>query len=345
MPEIKESIFMANKKHVVGVDLGGTKILAAVVNREGGIMSRVKRRTHPEMGDEKVIERIAKSIREAVKKAKLSPDDVMAIGIGAPGPIDIGAGIIYNAPNLGWDEVNLKSRLSKKMKGLPVHLENDVNAGTFGEYILGAARGAQDVVGIFPGTGVGGGIIAGGRLHHGFRDGAAEIGHMVMMVDGPLCGCGRHGCAEALASRTAITRDIKAALSTGRKSIVTELSDEGLGHLTSGMLAKAWKAGDEVVCEVLERAQKYLGILTGSIVNLIDPEIVVFGGGLIEAMGDEFLEPVRRIARNYFIMQRNAENIKIVPTQLGDLAVLLGASMIAYEQVLGEIPAMKKPGK
>jgi glucokinase len=226
--------------------------------------------------------------------------------------------------------------VSAQAKRLPVYIENDVNAGTFGEYVFGAARGVRNVVGIFPGTGIGGGIIIDGKLHHGFRDSAAEIGHMVIMVDGPLCGCGKRGCAEALASRTAITRDIKAALYMGRKSMITDLAGKDPRRITSGSLVEAWKAGDELVCEVLTAAQRYLGILTGSVVNLLDPEMIVFGGGMVEALGDEFLEPVRLIARNYYILRRDVESIQLVTSQLGDFAVVLGAAAIALERAEGK---------
>jgi len=321
-------------KPVVGVDLGGTKILAGVVDVEGKILGMAKRATRPEGGPEEVIARIAKTVRKAVKEAKLDMTDIAAIATGAPGPLDPDQGIVWNTPNLeGWDGVPLGPWLQEAL-GRPVFIENDVNLGTLGEYALGAGRGARDVVGIFVGTGIGGGLILDGELRQGFRKAAAEIGHMIVLADGPVCGCGNRGCVEAVASRTAIERDILAGINAGRESLIpTIMQREERDRLTSGALAEAYRGGDPLVTEVIGKAQFYLGLSTASVVNLVDPEVVVFGGGVTEALGEGFLEPIRRVAYQNFINKRGAEGVKIVLAQLGDNATLLGAAVLARRKL------------
>jgi glucokinase len=319
--------------YVVGMDLGGTKILAAVVDSDGRITAEAKLKTQAREGPDAVIQRMAEGARLAARKAGVDWDKVRGMGVGAPGPLDPEAGVVHRTPNLtGWQDIPLGPRLSELL-GVPVYLENDVNLGTLGEHALGAGQGTRDMVGIFVGTGVGGGLVLDGRLRCGFRHAAGEIGHMVMMPDGPVCGCGKRGCLEALASRTAIERDIRIGLSVGRESIIPELVGKKTLRLTSGVLAKALHSNDPLVTEVMRRAQWYLGLMTGSIVNLIDPEMVVFGGGIVEALGDDFLVPIRTTARQHFIQQAEADRVRIVAAQLGDYAGVLGAAVLVRQQI------------
>jgi glucokinase len=317
--------------YVIGMDLGGTKILGAAVDLKDRIVAEAKTKTKPEDGPDAVIERIARTARQAARRAKLGWVDVGGIGIGAPGPMDPTTGVVYNPPNLpGWDEIALGPRLSEAL-GVPVNVENDVNLGTLGEYALGAGQGTADMVGIFVGTGVGGGLILDGKLRSGFRHAAGEVGHMIVLADGPVCGCGRRGCLESVASRTAIERDIQLGLAAGRESRISELMGDG-GRLTSGVLAQAMRQGDPLVTEIMGRAQWYLGLLTASVVNLVDPEMVVFGGGVVEALGDEFLAPIRVTARQYYIQQAGADRVGIVAAKLGDHAGVLGAAVLARQR-------------
>jgi glucokinase len=331
---------MASKKkeeaslapYVIGVDLGGTKVLAAVVDHEGRIIARSKFKTHAKQGPHTVIQRIVEAAQQAVHKANVDEGEVGAMGIGAPGPVDPDTGIIDNPPNLpGWDEVALGPLLSEAL-GMPVFLENDVNLGTLGEHNLGAGRGTKDMIGIFVGTGIGGGLILDGKLRSGYRHAAAEIGHMILLADGPVCGCGRRGCAEALASRTAIDRDLQIGIAAGRESLLPDLTAGANKRISSGLLAKALNQGDPLVAEVLSRVQWYLGLLTASLVNLIDPEIVVFGGGLIEALGAQFLAPIKVTAQQYYIQKTNADKVRIVAATLGDDAGVLGAAVLARQK-------------
>jgi glucokinase len=278
-----------------------------------------------------VIERMVESVESVIGIADVKRSRVRAIGIGSPGPLDPVNGVIIDTPNLpGWTNVPL-AKLIEEKTGIPTFVENDVNAGTYGEFALGAGRGKRDVIGIFVGTGIGGGLICDGKLRSGFRHNAGELGHVVLMVDGPYCGCGKKGCLEALASRTAIVRDIRAGIAAGRKSIVPELMKER-GRITSSVLSKAVEAGDALAVEVMAQAQYYLGVYVGSAVNFYDPEAVVLGGGVIEAMGEAFLEPIRKVARQYFISQQDADKVEIVAAKLGDYAGVLGAAMLGQER-------------
>jgi len=324
----KEKLDTKAGPYVASMDLGGTKILAAVVDQEGRIVAEAKLGTRAERGPDVVIDRLAKTARQAALQAGIDWADVEAVGIGAPGPVNPVTGFVYNPPNLpGWDEIALGPRLSKAL-GIPVYVENDVNLGTLGEHTLGAGRGTRDMVGIFVGTGIGGGLILDGKLRSGFRHAAGEVGHMIVMAEGPVCGCGKRGCLEAVASRTAIERDIRLGVAAGRESLIPKLVGDR-GRLTSGVLDKALRKGDPLVMEVMSRVQWYLGLHAASLVNLIDPEMIVFGGGVIEALGEKFLEPIRVTARQYYIQQTGADKVQIVPARLGDHAGVLGAAVLA----------------
>ena len=318
-------------ERVIGVDLGGTKILAAVVEADGQISGRAKKRTRSELGPTGVIERMVETIRQAAAEAACDPEKVQAIGVGAPGPLDPDEGVILSAPNLpGWENVPLGKKLNDAF-GVPVFVENDVNAGTLAEQVLGAGRGTQDMVGIFVGTGVGGGIIVGGKLRVGAHQAAGEVGHMVVAAGGPYCGCGRQGCLEAVASRTAIERDLRAGIAAGRKNKIEAISGGNLDSLTSGLLAEAWRADCPLTHEVIGRAQWYLGLHAAAIVNFFDPEMLVYGGGLVEALGEEFLAPIREVATQYFILQTDVP-IRIEAASLGDDAGILGAAVVARQR-------------
>jgi glucokinase len=326
------------KTYVVGVDLGGTKILAAVVDPKGKIVGEAKQPTMPASDVEEIVERMAKTVGQAIKAAGVPKTRVVAVGVGAPAPVDPETGFVFHAPNIPMlRDFPLGERLGAAL-GKPVFVDNDVNVGTVGEHALGAGRGTQDMVGIFVGTGVGGGLIVDGRLRRGFRNSAGEVGHMVVgfqrRPDEPICGCGRPGCLEAYASRAAIERDIEAAIVAGRETMVSQLMDErDKERITSGVLADALAKGDPLIVEIMERATIYLSVLVASIVNFFDPEMIVFGGGLTEALGERLLEPIRREAPKWYIKKVDAEKVRIVAAQLGDHAGVLGAATIARQNL------------
>ncbi len=316
------------KKPYLGIDLGGTKILAAVVSPKGKILGQAKQPTPAGEGPAAVIPRIAETARKAAGKAGVALADVGGIGIGAPGVVDSQAGVVRVAPNLAfWEAVPLGERLSNLLER-PVVVGNDVDVATYGEYALGAGRGSQSVIGIFPGTGIGGALILDGKMHSGARGSASEVGHMVLVADGPVCTCGRRGHAEALASRTAIERDLRIAMQFGQETILNELVGPE-DRIRSGTLAKAARAGDRLVLETLARTGFYLGLLAGSLVNLIDPEVIIFGGGLIEACADWIMPPLYGTAREHMINMLDVADVRIEVAALGDYAGVLGAAMLA----------------
>lgn len=316
------------KTAYLGIDLGGTKVLAALVSHKGQVKGLSKAATPSNEGPDAVIAQIAAAAEEAAAQAGLAVKDIGGVGIGSPGVVDSATGVVRFAPNLtGWDEVPLGRQLSKQL-GVPVVVGNDVDVATFGEYALGAGAGAQSLAGIFPGTGIGGALILKGKLLVGARGSAAEIGHMTLLADGPLCGCGRRGCAEAIASRTALERDLWTAIRFGRETLLTEFIKDD-GRIRSGALAKAAEAGDLLVLETLLRTGHYLGLLAGSIANLIDPEIIVFGGGLIEACARWLMPTIRGAAQQHFINRLDIDKVRIEVATLGDSAGILGAAMLA----------------
>lgn len=316
---------------VAGVDLGGTKILAAIVGPGGAIIGRAKKRTKAENGPLEVLKRIALAIREAAASAGLTPEEIAGVGVGSPGPLDPETGVVQTAPNLGWRDIDVRGFLQGEFN-IPVFVENDVNAGTLGEYRLGAGQGASSLVGIFVGTGIGGGIVLDGKLHRGFNKTAGEIGHMVVQPGGPVCGCGQKGCLEAVASRTAIDRMIRADLKTGKKSLITDLIKKSDTQIKSRALAEAFEKKDKVVCSALARATEYLGIAVGGLINFLNPETIVLGGGVVEALESYYLPEVRKIALKYSFPNAS-KDVKIVPSKLGDEAGVLGAAVIAQSHL------------
>lgn len=319
----------SSAERYVGVDLGGTKILALVVTATGEVLARFKRSTEP--GGPPLADQIAEAVDGALAAAALTADDLTAIGVAVPGVVDSETGYMMIVPNLEIDDPAMVETLRERYD-LPVSMGNDVNLGTLAECWLGAGRGADDAVGIFVGTGIGGGVVIDGRMRTGAEDMAGEIGHLVLQVDGPECGCGNLGCFEALASRTAIERDIRAGLEAGRRSSILEHS--GDGRIRSGALESALAEGDELVTEVMARAAHYLaqGVLT--IRHLLDPELIIFGGGVIEACG-EFLMPLieRDVRADH--MKGSRECLRLVVSQLEDDAVALGAAAWARAEISG----------
>ena len=316
----------------IGVDLGGTNIEAAAV-RNGEVLVSKKRKTRPEKGVDSVIGRIEETVRRVFKKMDARASDFEALCIGAPGAVDPATGIVRAAPNLGWQDVPLGEALRQRL-GLPVFVDNDVNVGVLGEYVYGAGQGALHMVGIWVGTGIGGGIIVNGQLVNGWRGAAGEIGHMVVHPRGRQCGCGREGCVEAYASKTAMMAMIEEEIESGSKSAVPDIMAEmGKRRLTSSVVEAALEAEDGPMMEAVATAQFYLGLLTANLVNVLDPQVIVFGGGLVERLGDAFLAPVARTAAQHYLQQKNADRIRIVPSTLGDDAGPVGAAIIASRRL------------
>ncbi len=314
---------------LVGVDLGGTKILAGVFSPQLKLLSTAKLSTKSERGFEVIVERIARCVRDAVDEADLSLKQIRGIGIGAPGAIDPESGEVIFAPNLKWKGAPLKRELEKVL-GVPVFVENDCNVCTLGVHEVEFEGKPKNLLGIFVGTGIGGGLILEGRLFGGFNRTAGEIGHMVLEVGGPKCGCGNKGCFEALASRTAIFRKLNEAIKSGTKSILPEFLKPGeeIADLKSGDLRKAIKRGDKLVERVVEEAAEYTGIAVANLINILNPEYIVLGGGVLDALEDEMMAIIVETAHDY-AMPGTDQGIHIIASKLGDQAGITGAAVLA----------------
>lgn len=316
------------KKAYVGVDLGGTSMMAVVASAKGKILGESDTATD-RSSPQATIDQIIAQIERALKDAKLKSSEIEAIGVGAPGAADPKTGVVSKAPNLGWTDVPLGRILSDRF-GPPVAIGNDVQVAILGEHAFGAAKGAKRAVGIWVGTGIGGGLIAGGELERGARGAAGEIGHMVLDEDGPVCGCGRKGCAEAFASRTSMEREVMARIASGRTSVVPGIMRERQKtRMTSSVMKRALAADDEVLKEVVAVAQRYLGLLAGNVVNMYDPEVVVIGGGVAQRLGEAFVGPIRETARSRFLRPDPDGKVKIVHAGLDDYSGALGASVLS----------------
>jgi glucokinase len=319
-------------RHWIGFDLGGTKMMAAVADGDFRILASAKAKTKGAEGANDVLERIRGTIESALREAGLEARDLDGIGIGCPGPLDLDRGIILHAPNLGWHNVPLKDMLEKRFKCQAV-IANDVDAGTFGEYRFGAARGARCVLGVFPGTGIGGACVYEGRIIRGKTGSCMEIGHVRVQPEGRLCGCGQRGCLETVASRLAISAEAAAAVYRGEAPALRGLAGTDLSEIKSGTLAKAIKAGDKAIETIVRNAARHLGSAVASVVNLLAPDIVVLGGGLVEALSEIVVEEARRAICDQAMKAFTGE-LLIVAAELGDNATVLGAAALAAASIV-----------
>lgn len=321
--------------YLVGVDLGGTKILAAVLDREGHILSREKKKSRVERGPSEVIHRILRCVESAIDQAGIKKSEVLALGIGSPGPLNPVTGVVEAPCNLpGWINVPLKTIMEQHL-GFRVFLDNDVNVGTYGEYRMGAGVGIPNLVGIFIGTGIGGGLILNGQLYEGFNHVAGELGHVVIQADGPPCNCGRKGCYEALASRLHVTRRIgEMSAELEKPSLALELAEEDTANIRSSILKEAWQREDPVTRKALTAMADHTGLQIANLMNLLNPERFILGGGVIEALGDELLPIIDAKARAE-AFPHAARNVSIVPAMLGDDAGIVGAAFLALERAGG----------
>ncbi|MGV3774404.1 MAG: ROK family protein [Verrucomicrobiales bacterium] len=317
---------------LIGVDLGGTKILAGVFTSQLKCLGKSKMSTKASRGPKLVTERIARCIRDAVDECDLDIKQVKAIGLGAPGAVDADKGEVIIAPNMeGWKNVPLKKELEKEL-GIPVSLENDGNICALGVYHAELTVKPKSMIGIFVGTGIGGGIILDGKLFSGFNKTAGEIGHMILEVGGPRCGCGNKGCFEALAGRASIFRQIQAMVKSGQKTVLVEMLGPSLQDMRSGDLRKAIRRGDKLVERVVEEAAEYIGIAIANLINVINPEMIVLGGGVIDALEDEMMAIIVETAHDYSLAGTD-KDVEIVASKLGDDAGITGAAVLARREL------------
>ena len=320
-----------SKTYALGIDLGGTKTLAAVIDvTSGEVISSARKRTRAERGQDFVSQRTIELATTAITDANLpAGTEIIAIGVGAAGQIDRKNGVVVDAPNLGVHDMQLGSILGTHFSK-PVYVGNDVEVAAQGEYLYGAGKGYNNFVCMFIGTGIGSGIVQNGKLYTGLSGTAGEVGHMTLVADGRICGCGSRGCLEAYASRTAITKSIMAEIHHGRASI---LSDDALRQLKegetiirSGILAHAIQQKDELVTEMILEAANYLGYGIASVLNFYNPDAVVLGGGVIEAI-DLLYETAVHRAR-VVALTAPAKATPILRAKLGDFSGVVGAACL-----------------
>lgn len=305
--------------------------MAVVYDHAFKSLATVRVKTRASEGPDAVLQRMKQTIQDALEEANVASRALKGIGVGCPGPLDLNRGVVLSAPNLGWTRVPLSAILERQFKCRAV-LANDVDAGVYAEYRFGAARGARCVVGIFPGTGIGGGCVYEGRLLRGRVGSCMEVGHIVVDPNGPLCGCGRRGCLEAVASRLAIAAEAAVAANRGEAPHLLKDAGTDVAAIRSGALARSIRAGDRVIEEIVRRAAGRLGLAVASVVNLLAPDIVVLGGGLVEAMPALFIGEVTAAAKAQ-VMPVFARSFRVVAARLGDAATALGAAALAEMEV------------
>jgi len=316
-------------EHVLGVDVGGTKVMALVLDRDFKAVGRAKKKMRTAKNDDPAEARVIQAMREALDNAGLK--EVRGAGVGSPGPLDPETGVIIDTPNLAWKNFPLAQTLSDTF-GVPVAVDNDVNMGTYGEWRFGDVSDCKNVVGVFPGTGIGGGLILNGQLYRGATGAAGEVGHMTVEVDGPYCGCGKRGCLEALASRIAIASQVAALAAREDAPYILAQCGADLTKMRSSTLAKAIENGDKMVEDVVRRAAYYVGIGVSNLINILSPEAVVLGGGLVESMEGLFLEEAKRAMKAH-CMRFLRKAVRLVRAKLGDDAVAMGGGMLIAERL------------
>jgi glucokinase len=313
----------------VGIDFGGTKILAGVVNIDTGkLVGTGKKKTRQPNEQDDLIKRIISVVDEALAEAKVDPRKIAGIGIGAAGMVNRQRGILLNAVNLGLQEVPLAQPLADHY-GVPARLGNDVEVATLGELKFGAGRNCDDFVCIFVGTGIGSGIVFDGIQYRGFSGTAGEIGHIPIEPNGRPCGCGGMGCLEAYASRTAVAKQILADLSRGMDSMVRDKIDMTKGILRSKALANAVLANDEVVVRSVVDAAKYMGLGLATVANFLNPRRIILGGGLVEALPLYFETAAHEV--QFKGLRIATKKLEIVKAELGDYAGIIGAALLPFQ--------------
>ncbi len=329
MPEIKK-----DELPILAIDLGGSKIITAIISNKGLMMAREYYPTLADEGPQSVIERILSAVDHVLSLGNIGPSQLDSISIAAAGAINLDKGIITFSPNLpGWHDIPLREMVKEKY-GVDVFLLNDASAAALGEHHLGVGRGIDNLILLTVGTGIGGGIIINGELYTGSCGSAGEIGHMTIDVNGPRCNCGNIGCLETLASGTAVAKEAIRRISHGEKSSLTQIVEGKIENITAEQVSIAAQGGDSLALEVISKAATYLGVGMVNLVNIFNPEMIIVGGGMAK-MGDLLLNPAREVVRER-VFPLSAQAVRIVPAQLGDDAGVFGAAFFAFQQKFKE---------
>lgn len=313
--------------YYIGVDVGGTNIACGIVDDNCNIIARSKVKTNEQGKAEysEVLEKIKSAVRIACDEAEISVSAAHSIGIGCPGTCNSDSGVVEYSNNLGFLNVPLRKDVEDEFK-IPVYLDNDANAAAFGEFVAGAAKGANSTVVITLGTGVGSGIVIDGKLYRGANFAGGEIGHTVIVVDGAPCTCGRKGCFEAYSSATGLVRMTTQAVEQNPESIMARMIHED-GKVSARTAYKAMKEGDAIAKEVTEQYVKYLSCGIANVINTFQPDILCIGGGVCNE-GDTLLAPLKAAVKEQIYSKRSAKNTDIVICSLGNEAGIIGAAML-----------------
>ena len=308
------------KDYVVGIDIGGTKLATVLADKTGHILNKVRKPTHSKKGPEYVLGLLFDMVHEVVEQAGVAQQAISAIGVSCGGPLDTKTGIVYSPPNLpGWDALPLKTKLESEFQ-VPVVIENDANASALAEFRFGGGRGYNAVLYMTMSTGIGGGIVINGEIYHGANDSAGEVGHQILLPNGPYCGCGKQGCLEALCSGPAIARRAQTAIQKhlavkGTPTAMLTLAGGRIEAVRSEHVLEAARTSDPLASELVAETAYYMGWGIANLVNTLNPDIVLLGT-IAVAAGDLLLDPIRESVME-FAMTRPAEVVRIEPAQLG----------------------------
>lgn len=313
-------------KYYIGIDLGGTNIVAAVVDEEYNIITKASTKTNRPRPAEAIADDMAAMAIKAVEDAGLTMEQIEWVGVGTPGIANSQTGIIEFSNNLGFENTPM-AELIRKHIDKPVYIENDANAAAYGEYVAGAAKGAKNAVCITLGTGVGGGIIIDGKIYAGSNFGGAEIGHTVISLDGPQCSCGRKGCFEVYSSATGLIRMTKEKMDEVPDSKLHDITAERNGKVSARTAFDAMRQGDKAAKEVVDFYIKALAAGITNTINIFQPDVLCIGGGVCNE-GDPLLLPMKELVKKEVYTRNSAKNTEIVIAKLGNDAGLIGAAFL-----------------
>ena len=303
-------------KHVVGIDIGGTKLATVVADEKANILHKTRRPTLAEKGPDYAIQLLFDMVDETIAGAGLTREAISAIGVSCGGPLDTKTGVVYSPPNLpGWDALPLKTRLESEFQ-IRTTLENDANASALAEWRFGGGRGYEIVLYMTMSTGIGGGLVVNGQIYHGANDSAGEVGHQILLPDGPRCGCGQRGCMEALCSGPAIARRAQEAVEKEPTTTILTFAAGDVTAIKSEHVLAAARDGDALALQLIEETAYYMGWGIANLVNILNPNIVLIGT-IAMAAGELLLQPIRETVTN-MAMARPVEAVEIMPAQLGE---------------------------
>lgn len=311
----------------IGIDVGGTNVKIALVDDKGKIIYSNSVPTYAKMGYEYTVNNIKQAIKDLMKETNTTPKDIEGIGFDFPGQVDCKTGVVKLAPNIpGWVNVPIAQMIEDEFH-IPTRIDNDVRCAALGELKFGAGKGCENFICITVGTGIGSGLVINGKVVRGASNAAGELGHIKLQMNGgPICGCGDTGCLEAFASGPSIVAMAQDYIKGGKSTKFREMAAAEGGEITPYMVAKAAEEGDPVAKRIFEIVGEYIGIGLTSVINLLNPEKVIIGGGVAEA-GDLLLDPIRRTIKERAMVVAGSA-VEIVPAELGNSAGVIGASML-----------------